>query len=92
MYIFWKYDQYPYLLGDKVDDCVPSIKRNNIEYFCTINYQEYFSPSFSLPDKEGKELLSKLFKLKSEFLEEKDKLRNKYSKLALSSIQEYILL
>lgn len=81
MYIFWKYDQYPYLLGGKICDKSPPISLNKKKKYYIPSYGSYFTSEFLCSDEKGIELLNKLKELKEDLRNEEISLKEKYSKL-----------
>lgn len=71
LYVFWRYDQFPYCLGG-----CPSQFKGELAYIPS--YQSYFKP-FLVTDKEyGAELKLKLDILEDERLTELKAVQNKY--------------
>lgn len=91
MYMFWQYDKYPYLLGDKIDLDKPCLKIYEKEYFYSINYKNYFSPKFILSDEKGESLQNKLKGLKADLYDEENKLIEKYKKVLDTTLKSFLL-
>ena len=69
IYVFWDYDQFPYLLGSKL------IKIVELGYVITEKYPGMsFKPKFFLNENQGKELVELLEKLDNRKWIEKRKL------------------
>ena len=75
LFAFWKYDQFPYLLG------APVSKINEKGMWHAPNYQMWFRPQKLLPIKQGEELKEKLEKLDKEYKKEHKLVDEKFNKL-----------
>jgi hypothetical protein len=61
-YMFWAYDQFPFLLGAKVQKILPS------GFVAPEGYGNYaFRPLLLLPEKEALELLGKIKAIEAEY-------------------------
>ncbi len=75
LYAFWKYDQFPYLLGGKVTR-INDIGKVETEEFGK-NY--WFSPIKFLPEDSAKKLLLKLKELEEKRRQDMEKLYKKFN-------------
>lgn len=83
IYAFWKYDQYPYLLGDEVLE----IEGMKVK---PANYGGYwFTAKFFLPDDSGAKLKEKLKDLKEKRQNELHKFNEKFDSQLGSLLKEY---
>lgn len=89
MYIFWKYDQYPYLLGGKICDFSPPINFNKRKKYYIPSYGSYFTSELLCSDEKGIELLNKLKKLKEDLRNEEISLKEKYTRLLDETLKNY---
>ena len=72
LFAFWKYDQFPYLLGGNVEKVFENGLVKIKEYNST------FRPVLILPKENGEMLKAKLEDLRAEYREEQSKLRLKF--------------
>ena len=72
LYAFWKYDQFPYIIGGEVS------KINGKGHVYAPSYQSWFVPLKILPIIEGKELGIKIKELTEEYKREEIRLKDIY--------------
>ncbi|NIQ88646.1 MAG: hypothetical protein GWN93_06025 [Deltaproteobacteria bacterium] len=70
LYVFWKYDQPPYVLGAKVEKFYDDGKVEPKGYLCF-----HVKPITILPDGPGREAMERLIVLKNEFRQHEHDLR-----------------
>ncbi|MCK9428583.1 MAG: hypothetical protein M0R17_01060 [Candidatus Omnitrophica bacterium] len=75
LYVFWKYDLYPYCLGDKAKEILPNGN------FRVYGYQEMIvKPIMILEESEGIALMEKIQELKENYEKECSELKTRYKK------------
>ena len=81
LYVFWKYDLCPYMLGAEVNKFWPNGKVEPRGYpgFAV-------EPLAIMPEDEGAKVLLNLCILQTEYREEEKKLRTRFEKMALATI------
>lgn len=77
VYIFWEYDQFPYVLGGTAEAVPNELGRHYVPA-----YQGSFKAVATFPVKTGKDIAAKLAKLKHERAVEIDAINGKFRKLA----------
>lgn len=84
LFAFWRYDQFPYVLGGTVDRMSEKGNVNTHEY----GYGYNFTPIKLMPEKAGKELLAKLMQLRKEHDAAAKKLHDEFMKKAIELLPE----
>ena len=91
MYAFWKYNQYPYLLGGKINNTFSPIKeKSEKNQYYIDDYMCYFKCEFTLPDKTGKKLLNEIKNSKIYYQNELDNVKKNAIKLFDETLNKYV--